>query len=164
MVTLNGLSPVVRHDARVLVLGSFPSRASLDAGRYYGHPRNQFWRLVGAVLGADLPALTYARRLRTLKDAGIGLWDVIGACRRRGSLDSAIRDAVYNDFAPLMRRCPRLERACFNGKTAARHLEHVASFGLDVVVLPSSSPANTTPFDAKFVEWRRGLVGLERGA
>ena len=154
---LIGLPPVVNRATRVLLLGSFPGAASLAAQRYYAHPQNQFWRLVGDSVGIELQSLSYARRLASLKRAGLGLWDVIGRCRRMGSLDMNIRDAEFNDFGALVARCPRLERACFNGKTAAKHVAHVASFGLEVHVLPSSSPANTTRYETKLKAWQQAL-------
>ena len=55
--TLTGLAPVIDAEVRILVLGSFPGAASLAAGRYYAHPRNQFWRLISAVTGEDLASL-----------------------------------------------------------------------------------------------------------
>jgi hypoxanthine-DNA glycosylase len=136
-----------------LLLGSFPGEASLAAGEYYAFRHNQFWRLVGDVLGIDLVALPYVRRVRALHAAHVGLWDVIGACRRAGSLDGSIREAKFNDFGPLVKSCPRLRHAFFNGKTAARHVAHVAAFGLEVGVLPSSSPANTMRYADKLAAW-----------
>lgn len=152
-----GLLPVVTRDTRVLVLGSFPGAASLAAQQYYAYPQNQFWRLVGDSVGVELHGMPYRHRLAALKRAGIGLWDVIGRCRREGSLDGNIRDAEFNDFARLIARCPKLVTACFNGKTAAKHVAHVASFGLDVHVLPSSSPANTTRYADKLKVWQTAL-------
>lgn len=156
--TLVGLPPVVDKHTRILLLGSFPGEASLAAQQYYAYPHNQFWRLVGATIDEDLHAMPYRNRLASLKRHGIGLWDVIGECRRAGSLDTNIRDARFNDFTPIVRQCPNLRRACFNGKTAAKHLHHVESFGLEVVVLPSSSPANTARIADKLAEWREGLT------
>ena len=152
-----GLLPVVNSDTRVLLLGSFPGAASLAAQQYYAYKHNQFWRLVGDSVGVELQALDYGHRLTVLKRARLGLWDVIGRCRRTGSLDGNIRDAEFNDFERLIVRCPALERACFNGKTAAKHRAHVESFGLEVRVLPSSSPANTTRYVEKLAQWRDAL-------
>jgi len=99
--TLIGLAPVLDANVRILVLGSFPGAASLAAGQYYAHPRNQFWRLISSVVGEDLAALPYAERLPRLLAHGVGLWDVLGECERVGSLDSAIRKPAANDFAHM---------------------------------------------------------------
>ncbi|MFY7850813.1 MAG: DNA-deoxyinosine glycosylase, partial [Brevundimonas sp.] len=71
------------------MLGSLPGEASLAAGRYYAHPRNAFWRLMGEVLGEDLQARDYEDRLATLIRHRVGLWDVVGEATRPGSLDTA---------------------------------------------------------------------------
>jgi len=70
---LVGLPPVIGPRTRLLVLGSFPSAASLAAGVYYAHPRNQFWRLLSALWGLDLAALAPARRHAALLDRGLGV-------------------------------------------------------------------------------------------
>src|SRR5689334_13494704 len=98
---LTGLAPVLDAGTRILVLGSFPGAASLAAAQYYAHPRNQFWPLVSHLAGEDLAALPYAARLPRLLAHGFGLWDVLGACEREGSLDSAIRKPAANDFERL---------------------------------------------------------------
>ena len=64
---------VANAQTRLLLLGSLPGRASRAAGRYYAHPRNQFWRLLSPVVGADLMAMDYEARLSALLGAGIGL-------------------------------------------------------------------------------------------
>lgn len=58
---------VVDERTRLLVLGSLPGEASLARSQYYAHPQNQFWRLIGAVVGRDLVALSYEERLRALR-------------------------------------------------------------------------------------------------
>jgi hypothetical protein len=82
--------------------GQLPGVASLRAQQYYGHPRNHFWPLVGALWGLDLLAMPYATTAGCAAQArGLGLWDVYASCRREGSLDQAIREAQFNDLASL---------------------------------------------------------------
>ncbi len=150
-----GLPPVVGAATRLVVLGSFPGEASLRAGQYYAHPRNQFWPLLGTLWGCELAARPYAERLAEIDARGLGLWDVYAACRRAGSLDSAIRDAVPNDLHSLRRRAPRLAAVAHNGGESARAAAVTASLGLAVHRLPSTSPANASwSFARKLDAWR----------
>ena len=160
---LLGLPAQVNAHCRVLVLGSMPGMASLQAARYYAHPRNRFWPLMGALCGFD-PALDYPLRLARLQQAGVGLWDVIGRCRRRGSLDAAIvrGSEVANPLPELLGRLPHLRAIACNGAAAARAFErHVrpalpAGHGVTVLALPSTSPANAAWSFARLLdEWRR---------
>lgn len=157
--------PVVDDRTRLLLLGSLPGEASLRAVRYYAHPQNHFWRLVGAVIDRDLPAMDYPDRLAALGDAGIGLWDVVADAARVGSLDGAIRDHRPNDLAALVASLPALRAVGFNGKTSARIGRSLLGDieGLSRVDLPSSSPAYTIGFDAKrgaWLELRRFLTAI----
>ena len=150
-----GLPPIARPDARLFILGSLPGDASLAARRYYAHPRNQFWRLLSLVLGEDLRSLSYEDRLHRLATHRIGLWDVVGSAVRRGSLDQAIRDPAHNAVAGLVQAYPNIEAIAFNGTvaaTAGRRLLPDAS-EIALIDLPSSSPANTQPFDEKAAAW-----------
>ncbi|RFU46180.1 DNA-deoxyinosine glycosylase [Paraburkholderia sp. DHOC27] len=153
---LRGFPPVVDNGTHTIILGSFPGEASLAATQYYAHPRNQFWRLVGAVLGeASLHEIPYDQRLIRVLAHGIGIWDVLDACHREGSLDSAIRHAQPNDFASLRAHAPQLKKVCFNGKTAGRFAPVIGAAGYVTLVLPSSSPANAMlSFDQKLRLWR----------
>ena len=150
-----GFPPVIDARIRTLILGSFPSVASLGKAQYYGHPQNHFWRLVGAVIAEPLPEMAYDERLRTLLNHRIGLWDIIGTCRREGSLDSSIRDPGHNDFSRVTCVASRLRRVCFNGKTAAKMEPLFLEWGFETIVLPSSSPAYTLAFERKLEAWRR---------
>lgn len=150
---LQGLSPALRDDARLLVLGSMPGEASLRLQQYYGHPRNRFWPLMAALCGVD-GALPYPQRIASLNAAGVALWDVLAACVRRGSLDSAIeRDTeVANPIAALCARLPQLRAIALNGGKAAqafaRHVEPQLDAEtlrrLKIHRLPSTSPANAS--------------------
>ncbi len=151
----HGFPPVVDEKVTTLILGSFPSVASLGKAQYYGHPQNHFWRLVGAVIGEPLPEMDYEQRKRTLLEHRIGLWDIIGACSRKGSLDSDIRNPRHNDFERVTRIAKKLRRVCFNGKAAGKMEPLFIESGYETIVLPSSSPANTLRFELKLVQWRR---------
>jgi hypoxanthine-DNA glycosylase len=161
-----GFPPIARRSARLLILGSLPSVASLAAGEYYAHPRNQFWPIVGAICGFDADA-PYARRQAALTAAGIALWDVVGSGVRPGSLDSAIDDAtvVANDFPAFLAAHPRIARVCFNGRKAeAAWRRHVAARlpaarQLDCRLLPSTSPAHAgMSYRRKLQLWRSALA------
>lgn len=136
-------APVTRADTRLLVLGSLPGAISLAEGRYYAHPRNLFWRLIGEAIGRDLAALSYDARLAALQNAGIGLWDTVAAATRAGSLDAAIRLHEASDLAALVAALPELRAVAFNGATAARigRRQLAGAPGLALIDLPSSSPA-----------------------
>jgi hypoxanthine-DNA glycosylase len=152
---LRGFPPIIDQRTETLILGSFPSEASLAAGQYYAHPRNQFWRLLGALLGEPLAEIAYTERVARVLAHRVGIWDVLDACRRPGSLDSDIRDPRANDFDALRRRAPGLRRVLFNGGRAGRFAGRFAAAGFATVVLPSSSPAHAARrFDEKLALWR----------
>ncbi len=150
-------APVVRPDARLLILGSLPGAVSLAQGRYYAHPRNQFWRLAGDLTGQDIAALDYDARLVALLDARIGLWDTVAAATRKGSLDADIRLRSASDLVGLMAELPDLRAIGFNGATSARigRRQLGERAGIALLDLPSSSPAYTLAFEAKARAWRR---------
>jgi hypoxanthine-DNA glycosylase len=152
---LRGLPPVLGQAPRLLILGSFPGEASLARARYYAHPRNQFWPILGALLDEPLAQSDYEARLERLRARRIALWDVLGACRRAGSLDAAIRDARGNDFDALLRRAPEIGAVAFNGATAAKAEPAFAARGLATYWLPSTSPAHAgLGLEAKLARWR----------
>lgn len=156
---LQGLAPVIARGTRLVVLGSFPGVASLQAQQYYGHPRNHFWPILGALWGLDLSLLPYAARLSELRRRDVGLWDVYASCRREGSLDQAIQEAVVNDLGSLRRRAPGLLAVAHNGAESARSRTLTAALGVAVHRLPSTSPANASwSFERKLAAWREAFA------
>jgi hypoxanthine-DNA glycosylase len=156
----SAFAPFVSPATRVLVLGTLPGEASLAASRYYAHPQNQFWRLIGAVIGREgFATLDYDVRVAALREAGIGLWDTIASALRSGSLDAAIREPEHAPLAALIATLPALRAVAFNGATAARIgrrllAEASADSGVRLVDLPSSSPAYAAmPFAQKQERW-----------
>jgi hypoxanthine-DNA glycosylase len=155
-VVLTGLAPIVSDNTAVLILGSFPGARSIAQQRYYAHPQNHFWKILQALWPANPLPLgddCYQKRSSWLLDRGLGVWDVYASCRREGSLDSAIRDAVVNDIASL--HLPVLAAIAHNGGESFRHARHTRTLGVPVYRLPSSSPANASwSFERKVQAWR----------
>jgi TDG/mug DNA glycosylase family protein len=146
-VTLKrAFAPLVDERTRVLVLGSLPGDASLNAAQYYAHPQNGFWRLISLAIGRDLHAMAYSDRVEALMAAGVGLWDVIASAQRAGSLDAAIRSPEAADLRGLIAGLPNLKAVAFNGATAAKGGRKILARaeGLTLIDLPSSSPAHAS--------------------
>ncbi len=174
MPRATGFAPIEDASATVLILGSMPGKASLAAGEYYAHPRNHFWPIMGALVGAH-PGLSYEERLRMLKASGIALWDVLKSCVRNGSLDAHIEEAsvIPNDFNAFFLRHPDIACLFFNGAKAEqcfrRHVQPLLeSRPLQYRRLPSTSPANAGPsYEKKRDVWRAviqpGLTGRKTG-
>ncbi len=147
--------PVVSSDARILILGSMPGELSLARQEYYAHPRNQFWRIMQALYTIPAQA-AYLDRLTALKDHRLALWDVLEACERTGSLDSAIKNAVPNDFGGLFDSLHDLTIIAFNGKRARKLFQKWVrqdTSRYQMIELPSTSPAATLPFETKLAAW-----------
>lgn len=158
----HGFAPLARSDARTLILGSLPSRLSIQSGEYFAHPRNAFWRIMGELIDAG-PDNPYPVRVERTLAAGLAVWDVLASAVRPGSMDAAIdrETASPNDFALFLREHPGIRRVCFNGQKAAAMFERLVmtgiaqqADGLGFVTLPSTSPAHAAmSFDEKLRHW-----------
>ena len=154
-----GFKAVALPNERLLILGSMPGVASLEAAQYYAFPRNVFWKIMGELFAAD-PKLDYPSRLQKLTENHVALWDVIEACHRLGSLDSAISKSglVTNNFQIFFNQHPHITHVFFNGQKAAGLFMQKVAPGLAVHLsyhtLPSTSPANATKnYAAKLEAW-----------
>ena len=155
---VRGFPPEVGRQPRILILGSMPGTRSIEAGEYYAHPRNAFWRIMES-LGFVRSGTAYKERIRELLHHGIALWDVLAQCERPGSLDSAIRPSseIANDILGLLRDHPSIRRILLNGGKAeqafSRHirpaLDDTLLQRLLVIRVPSTSPAHAVPFTEK---------------
>ena len=128
--------------SRVLILGTMPSPKSREAGFYYAHPQNRFWRVLPALYGAE-PLKTIPEKRAFCARHGIALWDVIASCEIVGSSDSSIQNAVANDLTVILSAAP-IECIFTNGKTAGKLYDRyiLPQIGKPAVCLPSTSPAN----------------------
>jgi len=157
-----GFSPILAPDAAVLVLGTLPSRKSLEKNQYYGHPKNAFWSIMGELFGAGKDR-SYTTRTKILTGNGIAVWDVLASSVRPGSMDSAIdySTAAANDFVALFRDQPQISIVCFNGQTAAKLYRRFVAPTLEkgsnapnYQTLPSTSPAHASmSFEEKLERW-----------
>ncbi len=149
--------PVYGEGARVLIVGSMPGVRSLSDAQYYAHPRNAFWPILFDVFGVE-PTADYEAKKRLIRENGLALWDVAGACEREGSLDSGMRDVVYNDFSSLFAACPGIHTVLCNGGTAHALFQRSGYAGARTVVrLPSTSPAYTMAYAKKRTVWKEAL-------
>ena len=124
---------------------------------YYAHPQNAFWKIMKRILGE---AKNYREKGKLLKKHKIALWDVIGTCQRKGSLDAAIKNPKYNDIEGFLKKHPKIKRVLLNGGTAQNTYLRYAKgkICLPHTRLPSTSPANTMKFESKLKEWRKALT------
>ena len=136
------IAPVFDEMSRILILGSFPSVKPREAGFFYGHPQNRFWRVLAAVLGCPVPA-TIDEKRNMLLAHHVAVWDVIASCEITGSSDSSIRNVVPTDRGRLLADTPISAIFC-NGSTALRLYQKYQqnSTGILAAGLPSTSPAN----------------------
>ena len=163
MPHIHCFAPIEDSRSTVLILGSMPGKASLQAEQYYAHSRNSFWRVMGDLIGAGT-ALPYESRVRRLKSCRIALWDVLNSCTRKSSLDSDIDESSItpNDFISFYRTHPKIAHVFFNGaKAEACYRKYVLTSlsekfkSLQCQRLPSTSPANASlSYEQKLRAWR----------
>ena len=152
--------PVCAPDARVLILGSFPSVRSREEGFYYGHPRNRFWQVLADIFDEEPPGSIDEKRAFLIARR-IALWDVCAACEIEGSADASIREAVPNDIPALVKRAQIC--AIFTNGTAADTLLRRHFPEMEATKLPSTSPANAAWTRAKLADAWAAVADAARG-
>ncbi len=155
--------PIVFNDTKVLILGSFPSIKSFENNFYYAHPRNQFWKILSELTG--YPANTRDQRIWLLKEAKLGLWDMIRSCNRENSLDSSLEDEEVNDIAAFLEEHPSIDKVAFTGRKAQALFEmHFDYLEIERVYLPSPSAAYAKmSFDEKVAVYNEKLgIGRQK--
>ena len=167
-----GFKPIIDGKPKILILGSMPGEASLQQSQYYANPRNLFWEIVATHLNFE-PTITYEKKIKQLIENKIALWDVIGSCQRQGSLDSSIRSSSIkvNNFQKLFTSFPSIRHVFFNGTKARTefHKRVIPELGelyskLDLVLLPSTSPANASiSRDEKMTQWSKLKLVIIKG-
>ncbi|MGN0362383.1 MAG: DNA-deoxyinosine glycosylase [Bilifractor sp.] len=149
------IPPFFDRDARVLVLGSFPSVKSRESGFFYGHPRNRFWTMIAAECNTEVP-VSIPQKKEFLREHHIAMWDTIRSCTITGSSDSSIRDVVPNDLNRILEAAPIRNIYC-NGTTSYNlYMKYIyPQTGRAALKMPSTSPANAAWTLEKLIDaWR----------
>lgn len=148
--------PISNDAATVLILGTMPGEKSLSLNQYYGHSRNDFWKLLFTIF--ETPFSTdYDERQELILNNKVALWDVLQICEREGSLDSAIKKEAANDFSSFLKDHPNIRHIFFNGQKAAAFFKRYVPIGpeFNLTILPSTSPANAgISFEKKLEQWK----------
>lgn len=160
MTEVQSFEPVVGLHPRIIILGSMPGVASLQAVQYYAHPRNLFWPIMGNLFGFD-HAVEYSQRVEQIRQLPVVLWDSLKSCYRPGSLDSRIasQTAIPNDIPQLVSRYPGIRAIIFNGATSEKFFKQLilpewSHPELALLRMPSTSPANAgMTFEQKLEAW-----------
>ncbi len=136
------IEPVYDKASRILILGSFPSVKSREAGFFYGHPRNRFWKVIASVFGEAVPETIEEKKAFLIRNH-IALWDVIASCEIEGSSDASIKNVTPNDLNTILAHSD-IHSIYVNGKTAFKYYSKYSkpAIGRPAICLPSTSPAN----------------------
>ena len=148
--------PITSANANILILGTMPGTKSLELNQYYGHKQNNFWKFMFEILNEEF-SNDYEIRKKLLQKNNIALWDVLQFCDRVGSLDSAIKNEIANDFEAFLETHPNIKTILFNGQKAVAFFKKYVHLKKEyqLITLPSSSPANAgQSFQSKLEEWK----------
>lgn len=152
-------APIASQDATILILGTMPGTKSLELNQYYGHNQNNFWKFMFLILQEDF-SNDYQTRKALLQKNHIALWDVLQFCDRIGSLDSAIKNEIANDFETFLEQHPNIKTILFNGQKAAAFFKKYVHLKKEyhLITLPSTSPANAgKTFQSKLEDWQEAI-------
>jgi len=152
-------TPILSAQPKVLILGTMPSATSLQKNEYYAFPGNVFWKIISAIKGIDCPTV-YTEKRKLILEMDLALWDVCHTCIRPGSADSAIQKEEPNELKELLDAYPSIRAILFNGKTAEKlfHKHFMKMEGVQLFVMPSTSPAYTLSFEKKLKIWQESLI------
>ena len=99
---IHPIPPVYDKNSKILILGSFPSVKSREAGFFYGHPQNRYWKVLAGVFKDAVPETIPDKKAFLLRH-NIAAWDVIASCDIEGSSDASINNAVPNDLKAILK-------------------------------------------------------------
>ncbi|MBE5812121.1 MAG: DNA-deoxyinosine glycosylase [Clostridiales bacterium] len=149
---IHNIEPIFDKNSKILILGSFPSVKSREQEFFYGHPQNRFWKVISTITKEVLPQTIEDKKMLLLRNS-IAVWDVIKLCDITGSSDSSITNVVPNDIYRILNSAD-IKRIYANGdKSYSLFKKYFKE--LDVIKLPSTSPANAQySLERLIEEWK----------
>lgn len=149
----------VNKNTKILIIGTMPSKISLQKQEYYGNNQNTFWKIISIIFNNCNDFISYKDKLRCLKENHIGLWDSLRYCIRDGSLDSNIKNEFPNDFKNMLKKYIKIKYLLFNGNKSYYFFR---KYNLEILnnykylILPSTSPTNAKiDFNTKLKKWKQ---------
>ena len=139
---VHSFEPVYDKASEILILGTLPSVKSRENNFYYGHKQNRFWKVLATLLKEPVPDTIEEKKAMLLAHR-IALWDVIQSCDIKGSSDSSIKNVQPTDIGMILEKT-NITRIYANGNKAGQLYKRYQFpvTGIEVMVLPSTSPAN----------------------
>ena len=140
-------NPVYNKQSKILILGTMASPKSREYGFFYGHPQNNFWRVLAVVFGVE-PLSTIENKKEFLLEHNIAVWDVLHSCQISKADDGSIKNPVVNYFTGILSESDI--KTVFTTGTAATKIYNkycAEKTGITAIYLPSTSPANRRYYD-----------------
>ena len=150
--------PIYNKESKILILGSIPSVKSRENNFYYGHPKNRFWELIAKIYNKKIP-VTIDEKIDLILRNNLAIYDVIKSCDIEGSSDSSIKNVVINNINKIIRDSS-INKIIFNGnKSYELYNKYESNKFNNLVVLPSTSPANARfTFDKLYETWKNQIL------
>lgn len=153
--------PIVDEKSKILILGTMPGERSLKLQQYYGHGRNQFWKILFELFEEPFTK-DYSKRTQLLLQKRIAVWDVLSHCEGKGSSDTAIKNEIPNDFTTFYNTYPDISRIFLTSQKAESfYNKYIGKQSIRTYyLLPSPSSANTwKTYNEKVNDWKIILKG-----
>lgn len=152
--------PVYNAKSKILILGTMPSPKSREYGFFYGHPQNNFWRVLAKIFDVNLP-YSIEDKKKFLLENNIALWDVLQSCQISGAEDGSIKNPVVNDFTQILKES-EIKSVFATGVAAAKIYNKYCAEknGISAIYLPSTSPANRKYYNFESLVKEYGIIKL----
>ncbi len=146
----------INKDAKILILGSFPSVKSRQEKFYYMHKSNRFYQVLSKIfLDDDFISPNLKIKKGALKRHKIALYDVIKSCEISLSDDNSIKKETPIDLENILKNYKITTIAINGNKAKELFKKYFALTNINIYFLPSTSARNANYSLEKLVEkWK----------